>query len=396
VAPVTNEIDYSFNLLPNCTVSDDDTTPFGVAHQCGVNIGADGTINLFNGLQSLQVLNNVSSSVMVLTHENAYTYLGSPPSETISHRDYTATTFGLQTQCEIISSECNLNAWAGPSTPFYCGDTFQGDVTGIQDWYMPYFNDSSMSSNVTGFSNAVRNPFYWGLAALTNIGLLDGISQILPGVVGGVHGGLAVVLFCNSTLYDIQYDSVNGTVTRFVTTPSNISTTNLWQTSIEISGLGTDQLKQAASLAIFSNSSQELADGIALAFSRVALAVGSQSVGPQPALEAQERTSLLVTRIQAAPLFTLVIANLLFTVFGIILTLIAIPNSRGESQDIQARLSIMGLVIDRFEGQRAKLRVKDLDKLFEECDGQSSKRVVIEGVPEGGYKYKLLLHTDPE
>ena len=94
------------------------------------------------------------------------------------------------------------------------------------------------------------------------------------------------MLFCNSTLYDIQYNSVNGAVTRFVTTPSNISTTNLWQKSIQISGLGTDQLKQAASLTVFSNSAEELADGIALAFSKVALAVGSQSVRPQPALEA--------------------------------------------------------------------------------------------------------------
>ena len=151
VAPVTNRIDYSFNLSPNCTVLDDDNNlPFQVTSQCGVTLSADGTIVLFNGPQSLQVLNNVSSSITVFTYENAYSYLGSPTSETISQRDYTATTFGLQTQCEIISNDCNLIALDGASTPFYCSDTFEGDVSSVQDWYMTYFNDSRMSSNMTG------------------------------------------------------------------------------------------------------------------------------------------------------------------------------------------------------------------------------------------------------
>jgi hypothetical protein len=69
---------------------------------------------------------------------------------------------------------------------------------------------------------------------------------------------------------------------------------------------------------------------MALAFSTVALAMGSQSVGAQPALEAQERTSLLVARILLAPLFILVILNLLFVVLGIILIVIIIISSGGD------------------------------------------------------------------
>jgi hypothetical protein len=189
-----------------------------------------------------------------------------------------------------------------------------------------------MSSNISGFAYPVNNPFYWGLVALTNIGLFP--DSLNPGVIGGVHGGLVFVLFCNSTLYDIQYDLVDGVLTRFVTTPSNTSTASLWQVPLELSGLGTDQLKQAASLAAVSTSTLELTNRMALAFSTVALAMGSQSVGAQPALEAQERTSLLVARILLAPLFILVILNLLFVVLGIILTVIAITSSGGDSQDI--------------------------------------------------------------
>jgi hypothetical protein len=79
VAPIADGVDYSFHLLPNCTVPEGDTDTFQMTYACGVEIGGDGTINLFNGSQSLQVLNNVSNSIMVLTHEDEYTYLGSPP-----------------------------------------------------------------------------------------------------------------------------------------------------------------------------------------------------------------------------------------------------------------------------------------------------------------------------
>lgn len=108
-------------------------------------------------------------------------------------------------------------------------------------------------------------------------------------------------------------------MTRFVTSLSNDSTANIWQGVMENIEVGTSSLQQAASLAAFSNSEQELADKIALAYSKIALAIGSEAVTPLPAIAAQERSSSLVARVPAAPLFTLVIANLLFVVLGIIL-----------------------------------------------------------------------------
>lgn len=104
----------------------------------------------------------------VLQYENTpYTYLGIPPSNDLSMRDYTATTYGMGTQCKPVSNECNLNALAGAFTPFHCTDAFSGDVTGAPNaWVMAFFTDETMESNVT--YEGIENPYYFGIAALVN------------------------------------------------------------------------------------------------------------------------------------------------------------------------------------------------------------------------------------
>jgi hypothetical protein len=73
---------------------------------------------------------------------------------------------------------------------------------------------------------------------------------------------------------------------------------------------------------------------------------------------------------------------------GILLTVIALVASRGNVKEVQARLSIFGLVADRFEGMTARLPVKDLDELFRESKGQRTSRVGVANSAEGGFVYK--------
>lgn len=386
---MSNATDYSLVLLPDCTAGNN-SFKAQFANPCSLSIAAT-NIFLINGSQSLQVLNNVSQSMSVLTYESdpPCTYLGIPPSEVLSQRDYTATTFGMQTKCRPISTECNLIAYDGASTLFKCNSAFSGSVS--ENLIMPYFTDATLSSNDT--SAGIQNPYYFGLATVSNSeggGTLAENSTSVPEIVGVVHGGIAFVLGCSVTVYNVEYDSVNGTVTRFVTAASNDSTANIWQTTMAQTNVGNPYLQQAASLAAFSDSAQELADKIALAYSKVALAIGAQAVMPHPALAAQERTSSLVARVPLAPLFTLVTANLLFVALGFVLTGIALGTSGGEVRDVQARLSIVGLVADRFEALRARRRVGSVDELFEENDGHGSMRVEIHREAQGGYFYNAL------
>lgn len=325
--------------------------------------------------------------MVVLTYEadSIYAYLGIPASDALSQRDYAATTFGISTHCKPISNECNLIAYIGSSTPFECTPAFFGDVTQAPGMFIStYLTDATMSSNDT--INGIQNPFYVGLAAIVNQQIGSSLTAS-PEIITPVHGGVSFVLLCAATVYDIQYNSVNGTVTKFIATPSNDSTVNIWQGSMAFPLLGSPQLQQAASLAALSSSAQELADKIAFAYSKLALAMGAEAVTPTPALAAQERSSSLVARVPAAPLFTLVVANLLFVAIGVIFTLVALGTSGGEVRDVQARLNIAGLVADHFEGAKARRGVESIDELFEERDGHSSIRVAIDRVPGGGYAY---------
>lgn len=172
---------------------------------------------------------------------------------------------------------------------------------------------------------------------------------------------------------------------------SNDSTANIWQGAIGLTsgGLGTPDLQQAASLASFSNSAQELADKIALAYSKVALAIDAEAVAPQPGEAVQERQSFLVTRVLAASPFILVIANLLVVALGIVLASIALGMSGGEVREIQVRPCIPGIVADRFEGRRGSHGVADIDEQFEEKDGNASMRIAIDREDERGYVYKV-------
>jgi hypothetical protein len=392
VTPVTTNIPYSLALNPECTAAGG--TPRNAALKaCGLDDAAD-HISLWDGAKSLQALNNVSEALIVLTLNNQYAYFGVPPSEEVSRRDYTATTFGMQTQCRPVSKECGLWASDGASTPFNCSSAFAGDLTAAifpvlnANFQTAYFGDSTMTG--LAYDGGVPNPFYFGIAALNpEVEMQTPLREPVPGVVYPVHGGTAFVVFCHCTLYDIKYDSVNGTVMRFTTTPSNDSTVSIWQGAISLTSTATDQLTGATSLATLSNSAQELADKIAISYSRIALAVGAQSVVSQPALAAQERSSSLVTRLPVGPLFALLIANLLFVVLGIVLTILALENSDKETREVQARLSIVGLTASHCEGRRARIRVRDLDSLFEEDDGKGSMRVAIDDAPEGGYEYKM-------
>jgi hypothetical protein len=245
----------------------------------------------------------------------------------------------------------------------------------------------------------VPNPYYWGYAAIDGTGIqsISGsaglVGSLPPDILGLTHGGIAFVLACTITHYEIEYDSVNRTVTRFVSTISNDTVGNVWQVPPTITGYhAAPKLLEATDTGIFSSTAQELADTIALAYSQAALALGAQSVIRTP-LAVQERKSFLVSRVPAAPLFTLVAANLLFGILGVILALIAIASSGGDVREVQARLSIVGLVADRFEGQRGRDGVKEMDDYFEEKEGHDSMRVGIDRDDGAGFAYKVWQKT---
>lgn len=261
------------------------------------------------------------------------------------------------------------------------------------NWSLAFFPNSSLSSNTT-ILTGVQNPFWYGLGALVDSQELwtyqfeNGPND--PNLVVPMHGGIAFVLLCNSTIYDMNYTSINGSLSTLEYTTSNASVTNIFQGTISITDFGIAYLQEAATLAGLSTSSEDIASQMALSFSKAILAAGAQTVQASPAIAAQERSSLIVARVPKGPLFTVVVLDLLFVVIGIAFSILALVSSSGDQnadvRDVQARLSVAGLVADRFEGRYAREPITDLKEGFEEFGAGvvGGGRVVLDATTAAG------------
>jgi len=58
-------------------------------------------------------------------------------------------------------------------------------------------------------------------------------------------------------------------------------------------------------------------------------------------------------------------------------------------REIQARLSVKGLIADRFESLRGGNGVENIEEQFEESEGRGSMRVGLDYVEGKGYSYKV-------
>lgn len=298
------------------------------------------------------MLNNISDQATVYTYvdpgQTSYTYLGVPETTSLLTQGFTAKTYGARTQCQLISSKCTLQN-AASSVKFNCSADFTGLIS-TPTLQAAFFEDESMSKNLRGkvVSNySTGNPYDFGLASVVN--LSGGKTPNSTEFVKSLHGVPTYVLGCHTTIYDIEYDRLNNTVTRFQPAASNTSVSNIWQTSISQTQDWFPFFQQAAGTAIFSDTAEEFAEKVALALSKATIALGADALGTQPALAAQDRETLLVARIPVVPLVAMVAVCLLYVVCGLVLTGIAAWSARYEVPDVEARLSIAGLVADRFE-----------------------------------------------
>jgi hypothetical protein len=387
---------YSMSLFPNCTEAAF-TGPIDALRNCSITVPASGARLLYSQT-ALQVMNNLSTTMAIRAHDNDYMYVGVPESTIASSRDYSASTFAVKSECHPITTQCNMAGILGVSTPYYCSEGFQGDLSFATlgdlapDWSIVFFTDSSGSSNLSFITQGVSNPFYYGLATIVGQNSLPISGD--PEIVTPVHSGIAFALNCSSTVYDVDYNTVNQTITKFTANPSNISVTNIVQGSSALTKFGFNSLslKQAANVAVTLNTAQELADRMASAFSSSFMAVAAGVMQPTEATAVQQRTQSLVTRIPKAPLFLLVIANLLFVITGIVFAVLAITaySTDAETGDVQRRMGIEGLVADRFEGNQAKMAIQNLDDVFEERKGLEGSRIVLDRSHHGGYEYRIL------
>ena len=78
----------------------------------------------------------------------------------------------------------------------------------------------------------------------------------------------------------------------------------------------------------------------------------------RPTILEQHRERVLVARVPKVPLWMLVAFNCVYGILGIVLALLALSASLGNTNDVRERLSIAGVVAFSFEGSLARRTVK--------------------------------------
>ena len=338
----------------------------------------------------LETINNVSDSRVVKTveHEGAtYLYMANADQERLDELDYSAKTYAVQTTCKPITSTCmNEDNFFGAGTPYSCPFNLDGDLTDAP-WAMSFYTDSTMTDNSTIWG--VENPYYFALAASQNPELGAVNQELIEDreIMKSTHGATVFVLSCSATVYDMEYSNVNGSVTRWVRSQSNSSVANILQSVQAQTPIADIYLQQAASLAMFSNTSAELAESFAQAYGRIAMSMATGAFQSTPGLEAQKRSSIIAARIPFAPLFALIVANLLLVILGVILTALAVLSAHGDAAEAQARLSVQAIVAQVFESDRARRGVPSTDAMYDEYEGMKSQKVGVIKTEEGGWTF---------
>lgn len=391
VYPTSVQFNASYTLKEACY---DVKTPWATG--CTIDPILALAFNL-DGRNALQLLYNTSETMAIKSHEvdgEIYSYYGVATQPKLANIDYTASTWGLKSKCKAVTPQCaDESRFYGTGSPFNCQFPFQGFLpNNSPNLQMAYFTDAEASSNETQF-NSLENPYYFAMAAATNAeartkSALESGED--PGVVTSARGASVFVLFCGSTIYDIQYSLVNNTIARFESRKSNSTLANIIQGAQHYSPqAGYQILNQQASVSVTQDNIEGLERDMALAYSRVALSMAVAAFDPSAPIEKQSRETSLVARVPKAPLAALLLGNLLMALLGVVLTVIALVAVHGNNdiREVQARLGISGLVADRFEGDAARVPVETVEDLFVEKSGRKDARVGIMRSNEGGYSW---------
>lgn len=341
---------------------------------------------------AIETINNISSTNLVAatTQGNmSYSYLA--PSNPRPNVDFRASTVALHTQCQPISKKCNLAAAFGAFTPYKCTDAFQGDLTR---------NDSPGGYNITFFEDSdlkveaqrAVNPFHVGFAGVINT-VAAGNESLYndPEIVHPLHGGDGIIAQCTVTVYDFTYSYLNGTVTSVTTSLADERTTELMIGPMMYTGYSFSMMNLALQRASLVNTSQQFIDTWASTYNLVTLGLSTGAFDAQLSLEEQTWANLLVARVPKVPLFALLSFNVLFVLYGFVLFIFAMLSRPQETSNVQARLSLAGLVASKFEGEGAEKLVEELEDMFSEREGSTEQlRVALEKTELGGWAFKTI------
>lgn len=270
--------------------------------------------------------------------------------------DYVANSTSMVTECTFATQECDIRADPTNSSgsnnisiPFHCYPDFSGNLgqtptTGherAQGWNMSFYQLVNGTPTNIPFQ-AQSNPFHFYIATAVNSISYSDIPDHNPDKVSFKDAGegfTAFALNCEATIYDVTFSIVNGSFKQFNRSISTPQKANIMQAPLQV-GFGQYHLYQAASLAVLVVN-DPLTTTLGKAFSQTGMALASGVFDFDYNILQRFRWNKSVTRVPKAPLIYLVTVCLVYSVFGMVMTVLALHlRRRPDVRDQQARLMV--------------------------------------------------------
>ncbi|KAI9662266.1 MAG: hypothetical protein M1821_008433 [Bathelium mastoideum] len=316
--------------------------------------------------------------------------------------DFLTDTTAVTTSCEVVTQECTL----GPdNTGFSCpwgyksdSSTFSGEV-GVDASTVPnsindsavgiqFFKDADLTRPV-GLGNqstelfSAQNPIYF-MHWSKGFPPMDTSTSTFDAMTSGGYlktdssGDNVFILNCSMTIYSTIYAWVNGSILSVNAKQSWYPTLAedeygaIYSAPFAInSAEGNLALSDAAAIAAYGTTPNELASTFANGFSSAAVALTAGIYMPALNMLEQSRNGTeLLTRVPKIPLYLLISLKGLYVVFSLALAALAVAHARPtEAQQAKVRLTVDGLAAGLFEPHEQQERaVETTEELYAEHD----------------------------
>lgn len=374
------------------------TTAEGFTSKRGIKKAQESAQTLLRNSDSNVIQNISSQGYQQSNRAKQYYFLGDAHSG--RDLDFLANTVAITTQCEVVTQTCQLNSTSSGFSCFGYQSSFtnSGEV-GIDPTSSMIPDNSTMTMVGIQFFNdsGLQNPIGFGDQSTELFGAQNPIhfltwSKGFPPVDTSkttfdemrqnkflqldLSGDNVFVLNCSTSIYDMMYAWVNGTILqpnqgndfRPLLTPDMYGAIISAPFAIN-SALGHLSLENAAALAAYENSPQDLSDQFADGFSRAAVALAAGIMSPVTNLLEQSRNNTeLLTRVPKVPLYFLIGVKALYALASLFFAGLAyLLTGLHEAQEVKARLTVDGLAAGLFEpGANQEQAVKKIEQLYNE------------------------------
>lgn len=328
---------------------------------------------------------------------------------------FTATSFQINTTCQAITTDCqqtsidsNATAWDFACPEGVAGQLNQSRPVVIDSWYRGNGTYANMSQYYEYNSN-----IEFGVFLLLTDTIVTPTNTSIK--LNSKNNNTVVGAKCESTLTSVQYDWTNetaaATMQSFDDGPSSPELASLARAPLlagyfDNSPLTTGSAPNNSFMTGFtrfqgSKPVEEAAvlEQMASTISVYGISLLGGALSQDPAVKLSLPDSLIVTEVGKAPLFTLVILNLWYACFGILLFALAMvflrdPNNSKDIQQVQELISVHGLATAAVKRHRKHLDSADLRVGVEKVDDVWQFRVFE--VSSVSSEAKPLLDKDDE